>query len=210
MTFHSRTFDLLVDAAVGCAPQEARALSVPPLRQLPDVPTGFGLVGPTGCGKTWLLVQHLGRHLEAIVRASERPNLAKIPYGERVSWVNWPERAEQLKREIRDTQSLEVWVDRAQWCSALYLDDLGRERTTGENDYSLGLLGEILDSRYRYNLPVFWTSNRNPEELGEFYRGRLASRLLGTWPPFQLEGEDLRLKALGDVVDFKRAAGGDA
>ena len=49
----------------------------------------------------------------------------------------------------------------------------------------------------------------SPAELAEFYPSRLASRLLATWPPQVIEGEDLRLKKLLAVQDFKRAASGD-
>ena len=196
MRIHARTAELMA-SPVGCAPREIQAMRSSALHSLPQIPGGFGLVGPTGCGKTWALVQHLGMQIEAVVAASQSPGEAKMPYGFRLRWVNWPERAEQIKREIRDTHSLEDWIDMAQECSALYLDDLGRERITGENDYSLGVLSEVIDHRYRHDLPIFWTSNRSPEELGAFYSGRIASRLLGTWPAFGVNGADLRLSPAG-------------
>lgn len=193
---HNRTFELMVDP-IGCARHELRALTLPVIHSTPEMPSGFGLIGPTGCGKTWALVQRVGNRVDAVVALSDDPGSAKLPFGFRPRWVNWPERAEQIKREIRDSDSLERWVDMAQSCSELYLDDIGRERTTGENDYSLGVLTEILDHRYRHEMPVFWTSNRSPEELGVFYSGRLSSRLLGAWPPFGVAGDDLRLKGVG-------------
>lgn len=190
-----RTYDLMADP-IGCSSHELKALAATPVTTPPPIETGFGLVGPTGCGKTWALVQRLGTKVDAMVSRSADPLNARMPWGERPRWVNWPERAEQIKREIRDTQTLDEWVDMVKTCSELYLDDLARERVIGENDYSLGILAEIIDSRYRHERPIFWTSNRSPEELGVFYSGRLSSRLLGTWPPFGMSGTDLRLKGV--------------
>ena len=211
MSYHPRTRQLL-EKPCGLAPRELRALELTPFRTVRDVPTGYGLIGGTGVGKTFALVRHAADRVEQIVQACPLPSEARLPFAW-ATWENWPERAEEIKRlSTKQGRDLEEWIQRAKVATCLYLDDLGRERIKGEDDFSLGVLAEIVDHRYRQGSPVFWTSNLgSPDEFGKIYPGRMVSRLLSTWPPFLLRGEDLRLSAGAKVVDFKqRAAGGDA
>lgn len=210
--FHPRTRQLMILPGIGLAPREAGALLAHPLHRVPEAPKGCGLVGGVGLGKTWALARHAASRVEAVVQRAPDPHTALLPHAF-VVWVNWPEKAEQIKRlSVRPGTDLEDWIDRAKVAGALYLDDLGRERQKGEDDFSLGVLSEILDHRYRFALPVFWTSNlTTPEEFNAVYNARMVSRLLSTWPPFLLKGKDLRLHGQpAPVVDLRaRAAGGD-
>jgi DNA replication protein DnaC len=215
MTFHPRTRELLF--AMGLAPRELKALGVTPIHPLPDAPQGFGLVGTAGVGKTWALVHKVACLVDETVRQQPDPSLAKMQYlrgdvlvDRRISWVNWHDQAETLKRQALESQAVESWVGRAQDAWLLVMDDMGSERVRGVDDFSRALLAEVLDHRYRQERPVLWTSNLGVDELATFYRGRLASRLLSAWPPYEVEGEDLRLAQLGGMVDFKKAAGGDS
>lgn len=208
-TYHHRTRQLLIMPAVGASPRELEALRLPPIHVLPNIPSGHGLVGPTGTGKTFALVRLAADLVEQVVQANPCPAQANMPQERSVKWLNWPEWAEQLKRTARDQESTATLVERWKEARTLFLDDLGRERVKDKNDYSLAILDEVIDARYRYLLPTYWTSNLSPAELAEFYPSRLASRLLATWPPQVIEGEDLRLKKLLAVQDFKRAASGD-
>ena len=208
--FHPRTRALLTLPAVGLAPREVRALDLPPIHHLPDKPSGFGLAGNTGIGKTFALARHLAERVESVVCASSDPETALIPSNHRIRWINWPEKSEEIKRLVmRSGDVLDDWVFAVKWAAHLYLDDLGRERCKGDDDYSLALLTEILDHRYRNGLPVYWTSNRMPDELCSYYPSRLTSRLLSTWPPYVLYGKDLRLANLNRPTDFKASASGD-
>ncbi len=211
MSYHPRTRQLL-EKPCGLAPRELKALDLTPFRTMQDGPTGFGLVGGTGVGKTFTMVRHVADRVEKIVQASPLPSEARLPFAY-ACWENWPERAEEIKRlSTKPGTDLEEWIYRVKGAAYLYLDDLGRERVRSEDDLSLGVLKEIIDHRYRHGSPVLWTSNMvGPTEFGKIYPAHMVSRLLGTWPPLLVRGKDLRLSLGTNVEDFKqRAAGGDA
>ena len=211
-TFHPRTRELL--AAAGLAPRELDALDVPPIHTLPDLP-GFGLVGGTGKGKTWALVQRLAALVDEAVRRQPDPDQAKLIWIEgeiardrRILWVNWHDQAEAIHRGRMERIMIDRWIEAAQDVSLLVMDDLGREQVERGNDPARAALAEVLDERFRFKRPVLWTSNLSAEEVASFYRGPLGSRILGTWRAFEVEGQDLRLAQLG-VGEFKKASGGD-
>ena len=120
MTIHPRTRVLLAQA--GLAPVELAALDVPPRHQVPDLPGGFGLIGPTGTGKTWALVPHVARILDRAVRRQPDPARAKMIWLEgdlgrdaRVRWVAWLALASEIRARRRESR----WV----WEQA---DEIGR------------------------------------------------------------------------------------
>lgn len=197
MSYHWRTREFLVSDTIGLAPRELEALKAAPIHRLVENDAGFGVIGDIGVGKTWALARYVADLVEQAVRDAEDPEWMRLPAFGFAVWVNWPERAESLKRSFfyRDKREMEDWIERAKTAARLFLDDLGRERSKGEDDYSFAVLSEIIDHRYRYRLPVFWTSNlTKPEEFSAAYSARFVSRLLGTWPPVLLQGQDLRLK----------------
>nr|WP_320132364.1 hypothetical protein [uncultured Holophaga sp.] len=190
---HSRTLELL--ASIGLGRREMRSLELAPLFDLPSPrDRGFGLIGPTGTGKTWRLVQALGTHLDGIVMASEDPANAYRPlnYAE---WVNWPDAAEKIKGMVAKGYHADIvdLVESWETCGLLFLDDLGQERVTGENDYSLGVVRSLLDQRYRADRPVYWTSNLGPKDLVGIYGARMVSRMKEAWPWTVVERRDMRL-----------------
>lgn len=212
MTFHPRTRQLMTLPCIGLASREAKALVAPRIHSLPAAPDGMGVVGGVGVGKTWALAQHAADYVEAIVCAAPEPEKVLMPSFRRVTWVNWPERAEEIKRlSTKRGTDLEEWVERCKNSARLYMDDLGRERISrGEDDYAQSILGEIFDHRYRYGLPVFWSSNLTTrQEFADTYNARMVSRLLGAWPPFLIKGHDIRMDVPGIAMDYRRAAGGD-
>ncbi len=177
-------------ANYGVAPGELAALGAAPLHPLPDALQGFGLIGDPGTGKTWLVVQWLARFVDQHIAGWV---FGQRPLEIRPMWVHWPQAAEEMKRLALGGDMGASWSARARAAAVLVLDDLGRERVKGEADFSRAILVEVLDHRERYRLPVVWTSNASADELAAIYRGPLASRLLGTWPPFRVDGQDMRL-----------------
>lgn len=210
--FHPRTHALMAKA--GLAPKELEALDRPGRHQIPTERLGFGLVGPTGTGKSWALAQHLAGVVDRAVRRQPDPAKATLLWidGEvardcRMSWVVWLNMARQIRARARMEQRW-VW-DMAEAMADvpyLVLDDLGREERDQREDPAQEVLQEVLEKRYRNNRMLFWTSNRTREELTAFYGGPMASRLLGTWPDYELGGEDLRLFPVG----LPKASGGEA
>jgi len=180
---------------IGLALREIQAIEREPIHLVQDSPQGFGLTGGTGVGKTWHMAQRIGFQVVRIVTQCPIPDTAKIPYAY-AKWVNWPDTAEILKGWVAQGfhQDLERFIEKCTICGQLYLDDIGQERITNENDYALGILRTILDSRYRNNRPVFWTSNLDLKGLTAIYGARVVSRIIDAWPPLRLDGPDLRLK----------------
>jgi hypothetical protein len=189
---HDRTAFLLKQ--VGLSLLELPAVEADPLHLVQDRPAGFGLIGGTGLGKTWVMARRLGLQVQGMVEDDPTPDTARMP-SRFARWRNWPEMAETLKRWIAQSYTDDVadLVEDLVDCRQLYLDDLGQERIVGADDYALGILREVLDRRYRNQRPVFWTSNQPVPELTRLYGARTASRILSTWPPVVLKGPDLRL-----------------
>ena len=222
MTYHDRTRYLLGLEFVGLGEHELQALDMEPIHQLPEgLPRGYGLWGGTGVGKSFALVRRMADLVENYVRLRPLPGTADLGQAGGLLWVNWPEKAEQVKRRvIGGAAEVHTFVERCKTTKWLVLDDLGKERLNGEDDYALGILAEVLDARYRSGKALWWTSNLSPTDLTGLYGSRLASRLLSTWPPFHVEGEtDLRLRPdrvpmpaaarAAQVVDLRARAAGE-
>jgi DNA replication protein DnaC len=209
--FHPRTTTLMAKA--GLAPKELEALDCPCRHQIPGDRQGFGLIGPTGTGKSWALAQHLAGVLDRSVRQQPDPARAAMLWIDgdvardcRVRWVGWLDMARQIRARAK-TEQRWVWdmTEALEDVPFLVLDDLGREEKDLRADAAQEVLQEVLERRYRCNQLLFWTSNRTQEELTAFYGGPMASRLLGTWPAYELGGQDLRLFP----VDLPKASGGE-
>ena len=83
-------------------------------------------------------------------------------------------------------------VDDLRGCRFLFVDDLGQERIKGDDDWSLGAIKEILDHRYRADLPTFITSNLGVDKLSLVYGSRIVSRMLDAWPVVDFGNKNLR------------------
>lgn len=174
---------------IGMLPGEIRYANLPIERPFPEG-EGFGIIGPTGTGKTVMLAQHVGALVEDMI--GDSPRLAPNNFA---VWINWPDTAETIKSLSGPAN----WdqLDNLEWrmkhTSRLYLDDIGQERIRGEDDLSLGHIKVILDHRYREQLPVFWSSNLGPDQLSAIYGARTVSRMIQAWPPVMLSGPDRRM-----------------
>nr|WP_320131984.1 hypothetical protein [uncultured Holophaga sp.] len=193
---HTRTLQLL--STIGLGKHELQALSAPPLFPLSGpLETGLGLIGPTGTGKTWRLIQALGADLDVHVLTQPVPAEAKMPF-RYARWINWPDASEKLKGMVAKGFHADIvdLVDAWESCCMLFLDDLGQERITGENDYSLGILRSLLDQRYRTGRAVYWTSNLPPKDLVRVYGSRIVSRMREAWPWTAVKGHDMRVSGV--------------
>ena len=220
-TVHPRTRELLT--AAGMAPRELDALDQPPIfPSLPNLRKSYGLMGERGVGKSWALAHQVALMVDEAVKRQEDPARARLIWVDgdvardhRLLWVNWLEQVEDIHRRRFDDVWVDAWSEWAEYVPLLVLDDLGRERFEGDRDPARAVLVRVLDSRYRCKAPVLWASNlkidrdRKIDEFTPFYGGALASRIFGTWPALELEGQDLRLVHLAEPTEFKRAAGGD-
>lgn len=194
---HPRTIELLLRLGVG--PKELQHVNSPVFHSIPHDPTGYGLIGGTGAVKTSQIVRRLAEEIDAFVTSQAEPHKAGLPVGYHwpyVRWVDWPVRAEFLKRMSAMSCHKEIDLYISEWkkTGILVLDDIGQERISSERDYALGVLGEVLDTRYRFGLPIFWTSNLEPEQLIGKYGSRLMSRLFEVSPFIKVDSKDQRLK----------------
>lgn len=159
---------------------------------------GFGLIGPTGTGKTMAMSYLLGRRVaQRVAREFGKRQNHAIVFGPwRSMWVNWPDKAEWLRRHGFG-EEYEAFIEKAKSVSFLMIDDIGAERVKGDasnEDFARFTLSQIVDTRHRDNLNTWYTSNLNPQELLAFYSDRAISRLLGDNRPIIITGRDQRLR----------------
>lgn len=82
----------------------------------------------------------------------------------------------------------------------LVIDDLSAERKT---EYMQEIVFNVIDSRYRANLPLIVTTNLTREELlhpSDLMYQRIFSRLFEMCTPIEISGKDRRQKALRDDI----------
>ena len=82
----------------------------------------------------------------------------------------------------------------------LVIDDLSAERKT---EYMQEIVFNVIDSRYRANLPIIVTTNLTREELlnpADLTYQRIFSRLFEMCTPIEVSGKDRRQQALRDDI----------
>ena len=82
----------------------------------------------------------------------------------------------------------------------LVLDDLSAERKT---EYMQEIVFNVIDSRYRANLPLIVTTNLTREELmrpADLTQQRIFSRLFEMCTPIEVSGKDRRQQALREDI----------
>ncbi|WP_243320417.1 hypothetical protein [Geothrix sp. SG200] len=153
---------------------------------------GFGVGGNTGVGKTQAIAAAI---VHALVQYSERVIVPSIrrqaedgkPFP-RVRWSSWPDEVHWLR-----SHALRGAEDRVEYLAGadlLVLDDLGRERIKGDysQDYGASHLDFIVNSRYRAELPIIWTSNVRQADLVGLYGAAMVRRLIEPNPFTWIEG----------------------
>lgn len=130
----------------------------------------LSLLGPTGCGKTWLAVKLL---------------VEMYGDGIRGRYADASLAVEQIKSEFDGAERGKT-LRELSTVPALLLDDLGAERGTA---YQAEQLGLILRARYNAVLPTIVTSNA--QRIDDVVESRIASRLASG--VFRVGGRDRRV-----------------
>ncbi|MBQ0102506.1 MAG: ATP-binding protein [Firmicutes bacterium] len=140
------------------------------------------LIGGTGIGKTHLSVS-VGRLLIekgfSVIFESAENIISDFEY-------------EKYHRGFY-SQS-ESKTDKYFECDLLIIDDLGAETV---NQFSKACIYNLLNTRINRAMPMFITTNLNPQKLNDVYEDRITSRLFGDFSPLMLKGKDLRNKVRG-------------
>lgn len=164
---------------------------------IPD--KGFGLMGPTGTGKTLAFAAVVKRMIgnRWLMQAD---TLGMGATSQFVAWVRWPEEVNRFRTIVGSVEGglkeAQDVIDRWATFPVLVLDDLGAERLRGDysEDWATSLLDILVDRRHNEMLPVWWTSNLSRDEFIERYGTRLWSRLAGDNPGIVVpNGPDLRI-----------------
>lgn len=139
-------------------------------------PWAVTLIGPTGCGKTWLAVRLLVKADGMVPKARDRSRSLFCDAALAVA---------RIQEEI-GTATEGRTFDALRRATVLLVDDLGAERGT---DYQRERLGLILRERYNEQRPTIITSNA--AKIDDVVEPRLASRLAAGVIP--VTGRDRRL-----------------
>lgn len=133
---------------------DARRIPAPFLSEIHDWqfgPSGLGLTGPAGCGKTraaWMLLKRL--HFSGVrVYGITATGFAKACADQ------WHDNA-QAKALAEDT------LTRCRRTKVLLLDDLGKNKFTERSELELF---DLLEHRSSHELPVIWTANAAKGDL---------------------------------------------
>lgn len=133
---------------------------------------GLYLVGPTGTGKTWLMM--------GMYRALAELGLL----GCRI--VSMP----KLLDELRPREDAATWdtLNRYFHATVLFIDDVGAHKPT---EWAEEKFYEIVDHRWEWQRPIIIGTNI-PRDIGNVIGERSASRLAGMCDLLKLTGPDLR------------------
>ena len=154
-----------------------------------DNPRTLVFYGPNGVGKSHLATA-IGNAL-----------LDKFgPMSAPVYFIQFDDALAQLRATFQngyEGMGEGYYMDRWRGIPVLILDDVGqagRERPTGDGEFSRRIGYDIVNGRYRAgNKPMIITTNKAPGELGLWITDSAVSRLfeMGEW--VKMEGEDWRI-----------------
>lgn len=140
---------------------------------------GFLLLGPAGCGKSYVL-QALARSILFDSRDFSAKRLA-------LRWFPVTGGLSKIRKEMHENyDGLKSQAIKADY---LFFDDLGAESLT---EWTREQIYEIIEHRINFKLTTFISSNCTLDELKTRYHERFVSRLKEICIPIQLKGADRR------------------
>lgn len=114
----------------------------------------------------------------------------------------------RIANEVQGTFEKQEYYDNLNKFPLLVIDDLSAERKT---EYMQEIVFNVIDSRYRANLPLIVTTNLTREELmnpADLTYKRIFSRLFEMCTPIEVSGKDRRQQALrNDIGKMKSLLG---
>ena len=137
---------------------------------------GIFLTGYVGTGKTHLAVSIVD-------------HVARIKHRKIASFILF-ESVPELMDRIRERRSMNWLRNTLNACDLLVLDDLGTEHIT---DWSIQIMHDIVDIRYRIKKHTIITTNLSLEEVREEYGERMFSRIYEMCQGVKFTGKDYRL-----------------
>ena len=153
---------------------------------------GLLLTGKVGTGKTYLAAAIANTLIEDGVTV-RMTNFATI---------------------LNDMMNLQIeknkYIKNLNSCRLLIIDDLGIQRDT---TFALEHIFNIIDSRYRANKPVIFTTNLSLDALvntNDLREKRIYSRVLEMAIPLVFSGEDRRLKKMKEKAKYVKTILGES
>jgi DNA replication protein DnaC len=150
-----------------------------------DFPWGLFFIGPTGTGKTHLMLALFNLLWD---RREEIAKSEKIDSNNVIEWFAWPD----LNRQITHEQTQEghfTTFELVRQCHFLFLDDVGAMKTS---EYNRDTLYSIIEHRKNFGLPTIASCNLTSEEMNQTFHARILSRLKESTLPLVVKGEDFR------------------
>jgi len=153
---------------------------------LPE-PQTLVFLGPNGVGKTHLALA-IGNAL------LDRRGVANIP----VLFITFDDALRQIRNTFQDGYDGEGewhYIERWTTVPVLILDEVGqagRTKPAGDGEFTRRIGYDIIDGRYRRQLPLVLTTNKNPNELCEWITRSAVDRLFELGQLIRMEGKSWR------------------
>lgn len=170
--------------------------------------SGLLFMGPSGSGKSHLLMGLLNRIVEEISNQEfEEIEARKDDDDFNIRYISGKRNvvyftAAQFFNKLRADMS---WQFEESISKVFFLDDLGAENTT---DWGREILFRLFDYCASNKITVFISTNLNMNEMKERLHERIVSRIMQLCVPINLTGTDKRKEAmLKKAEELKRRAG---